>query len=348
LSVCIAGMGWVTPLGAGLEEVRAKVAAGDCGAIKELTRAGMKPHLFMPVPPGLAKTVERLPRLRRSSAISLLTATAGLAALENAGVEIFPGNAEQTAVVFAIGDGGVIYTRRFYEGIITQGAASASPLLFPETVYNAPASHLAALLGITGMTYTLVGDSSAGISALHFGAQLLETSDLERVVVVGGEEIDWILCEAYAEWRLARQVNSGSHGMILSEGAAAIVLARSGPVEISRIHAGAPFHNRRQAPAAMRRVLTELMQPSSAIDVTVCSANGTFIDAIEQEALHSIAATNEVIAPKLSLGEPLGGGALMQTILAALTLENRAASTALVSCLGLNQQAAALLLRSRS
>src|SRR5204863_1882383 len=112
--------------------------------------------------------------------------------------------AARTAVVFAISDGGVLYTRKFYEQIVKQGANAASPLLFPETVYNAPASHLAALLGIDGASYTLVGDNSVGLAALKFAEQLLDLGDLDRVIVVGAEEIDWVICEAYRDWRLAR------------------------------------------------------------------------------------------------------------------------------------------------
>src|SRR3712207_7831863 len=42
----------------------------------------------------------------------------------------------------AVSNGGVIYTKRFYHEVVESGAEAASPLLFPETVFNAPASHL--------------------------------------------------------------------------------------------------------------------------------------------------------------------------------------------------------------
>ena len=42
--------------------------------------------------------------------------------------------------------GSVAYSRRFYEEVLRE-PATASPLVFPETVFNAPASHLAAYLG---------------------------------------------------------------------------------------------------------------------------------------------------------------------------------------------------------
>ena len=110
----------------------------------------------------------------------------------------------RTALVFAISNGGVIYTRRFYHDIVKSGASAASPLLFPETVFNAPASHLAAILGITGASYTLVGDGAVGILALKMAEDLMADPDLDRCLVVGAEETDWLLCDAYRKWRLLR------------------------------------------------------------------------------------------------------------------------------------------------
>jgi hypothetical protein len=42
--------------------------------------------------------------------------------------------------------GGISYSRRFYEEVL-QNPATASPMIFPETVFNSCASHLAAYLG---------------------------------------------------------------------------------------------------------------------------------------------------------------------------------------------------------
>ena len=340
----IEGMAWVTPLGADLDEVWTRMRNGERGEIRRLAQSGSaRPLIYMAVPAALTKALERQPRLRRASAISLLTASAGLAALEQAGVAITPDTAERIAIVFSISDGGVVYTRKFYEQIVTQGANAASPLLFPETVYNAPASHLAALLGTTGMTYTLVGDSSAGISAIAFAEQILATSDVDYVLVVGGEEVDSVLCEAYGEWRLARATPDGQ-GLLLSEGAAALVMGRSGATRIAGIHAGVPFFRRSEAGAAIEKVFGQLMDAGTP-GVAIASANGTFIDAPERAALMKLFPGIEILSPKSSIGEAPGASALMQTIAAALYLENNSgASRALVSCLGINQQAAGLVL----
>src|SRR5213078_3992964 len=134
-------------------------------------------------------------------------------------------SAERIALVFAISNGGVIYTKRFYRDIVETGAQSASPLLFPETVFNAPASHLAAILGITGTTYTLVGDSAVGLLAIKMADDLMANEALDYCLVVGAEEVDWLLCDAYRKWRLLRlsppvePFARIARGMILSEGA---------------------------------------------------------------------------------------------------------------------------------
>lgn len=329
-------MGWVTPLGTGLDEVWNRLQNGERAEPTAVTSPHSdRIHRGIFVPPKLVEAVGRNPRLRRSSAISYFTASAALAALENAGIQMTPEIAARTAIVFAIASGGVVYTRKFYETVVMQGARAASPLLFPETVYNAPASHVAALLGITEMSYTLVGDASVGIAALKFAEQLLETSDIDHCLVVGGEEIDWVLCDAYAAWRLP---------FLLAEGAAAFVLGRTGTVALDAIHDGIPFFNRDGARNAIRGVCADLAK-NGGLDLAVGGANGTWIDADEQAALDEFFPGTRLFFPKQALGEALGAGALIQTVYAALALKRGNLKSALVTCPGLNHQASGLVMR---
>lgn len=335
----IAGLGWVTPLGADLGTVWQRLAAGEVPETKMLTNPETGAlHRYLAVPPKLVDHLARNPRLRRSSAISYYAVAAGLAALTDAGVELNAAAAARTAVVFAVSDGGVIYTRKFYDQIVKQGANAASPLLFPETVYNAPASHLAALLGIDGASYTLVGDSSVGLAALHFGAQLLALGDIDRCVVVGAEECDWILCEAYKTWRMARAP--------LAEGAAAVVLSREGRWNV-HTHPGSTFFHQREAQSALEGVLADFATEPPP-DVVVSSANQTFVDRAERGALNIRHAEIRTLFPKRQFGEAPGASALMQTVLAAVALEKLELSSALVPVIGFSQQAsAAQLTRTR-
>lgn len=348
MNIGIRGMGWVTPLGVGLDEVWERLVAGEIAATAVLSGEGSS-HRYFPVLAKLPATLESHPRFRRSSAITHFTAAAGLSALEDAGLVMTPEIASRTALVFAIASGGVVYTRKFYGGIVAQGASSASPLLFPETVYNAPASHLAALLGIDGLTYTLVGDGSIGISAVQLGAQLLESGQADFCLVVGGEEIDWVLCEAYREWRL---LTSGSQiqlysnfGTLLGEGAAALLLGRDGRIAISAIHDGVAFSARKKAAAAISKVHREL-QGELPVQAVVSCANGTFIDRAERAAIQAHSSAAKLFQPKVGLGEALGASALVQTICGAHWLHRQEElDRVLVSSLGWNQQANGLTLQ---
>jgi 3-oxoacyl-(acyl-carrier-protein) synthase len=346
MSARIAGTGWVTPLGSDLRAVWQRIRNGERAEPKPLANPESgRIHHYLPVPPKLVEHLARNPRLRRSSAISYFAVAAALAALEEAGLEMTPALAARTAVVFAVSDGGVIYTRKFYEQLVKQ--STASPLLFPETVYNAPASHLAAQIGIDGASYTLVGDNSVGLAALKLGEQLLETDEADYAIVVGCEEIDWVLCEAYRDWRLAGGLSGGHlhslppRGAMLAEAGAAVVLGRAGRFEL-HAHEGVAWTRRCDAAAALAEAVRETAD--AGIDLIIGCANGTFIDAAEAFALRD-ALKNEppAIFPKAALGEAPGASALLQVIAATLALAEHDRHRALVPVLGFNQQASAAL-----
>ena len=204
MSLAIAGMGWVTPLGSGVDSVLERLLHGDEASATTISEEfGDRSYNVFRVPESALRGAAH-PRLRRASVISRFAAAAGLDALRAASMKLDPQNAERTALIFAISNGGVIYTKRFYRDVVDAGAQSASPLLFPETVFNAPASHLAAILGISGATYTLVGDGAVGLLAIKMAEDLMANEAIDYCLVVGTEEIDWLLCDAYRRWRLLR------------------------------------------------------------------------------------------------------------------------------------------------
>src|SRR5437764_526629 len=166
-----------------------------------------KKYFAYRVPDDALRDLPPHPRLRRASAISRFAAAAGLDALAHARSTIGQIDPERMALVLAVSNGGVIYTKRFYHDIVASGAQAASPLLFPETVFNAPASHLAAILGITGASYTIVGDGAVGVLAIKMASDLMENKSLDACLIIGAEEADWILCDAYRQWRLLRDPN---------------------------------------------------------------------------------------------------------------------------------------------
>jgi 3-oxoacyl-(acyl-carrier-protein) synthase len=327
MSLGIAGMGWVTPLGSDITGVWERLLHGDIGSAQSISSPLGRDYPVIPVPAEAIARAPAHPRLRRSSAISRFAAIAGLAALEDAGLKLDAEAAARTALIFAVSNGGVIYTKRFYHDIVTSGAQAASPLLFPETVFNAPASHLAAILGITGISYTLVGDGAVGILALKMAEDLLASETLDRCLVVGAEEADWLLCDAYRKWRLLRSAppiepfQSPPRGTILSEGAGALLLKRDGMIRLEKIVAGTNFLRQREAGEALRKIFEELGDDQ--VDLVMASANGTFIDAAERAAVSRSCPAARVYAMKEALGESVGASSLWQTICGAQCLRTQ-------------------------
>jgi len=375
MSLAIAGMGWVTPLGRGVDSVWERLLHGDEASATTISEEfGDRSYSVFRVPES-ALTGFAHPRLRRASALSRFAAAAALDALHAAGLKIDSQNAEKIALIFAISNGGVIYTKRFYRDIVNEGAQSASPLLFPETVFNAPASHLSAILGITGATYTLLGDGAVGVAAIKMAEDLMANEAIDHCLIVGTEELDWLLCDAYRRWRLLRAAppiepfSKQKRGMILSEGAGAILLAREGGLAIESAHPVGYFTKRAEAVEILKRILRDLSLRE--IDLVVSSANGTFVDEAECRALKAVIPNALVYTGKPALGESVGAAGLWQVILATQALRSAelppvlhadpaialplplsrtpmtGARRAIVLSCGLNQQAAGLRLAIR-
>jgi 3-oxoacyl-[acyl-carrier-protein] synthase II len=323
----IQGVGAVTPLAPNAGQTWDELIRGTEAVRQPLPKGfGGRSYYYSAVPAKFIAAAGRQPRLRRSGEISLLGVTAGLAALADAGIPLEEAN--RGAVVFAIACGGVVYTRRFYHEVLTEGANVASPLLFPETVYNAPASHLAAILKIDGRDYTLVGDSSVGLSALHFASQLLAIDPaLPFCVVVGVEEADWVLADGFATWRMASNrpwfpVFGSRPGTILAESAAAAVLSRAGSLRLAGTSAGLPFFSQKEAPAALAKVVSQMFagRPPAGI---LASANGTFADGVEESVLGARFGSVPVYAHKPAIGDSLGASAMLQLVMAKFALEQQ-------------------------
>jgi 3-oxoacyl-(acyl-carrier-protein) synthase len=112
-----------------------------------------------------------------------------------------------------------------------------------------------------------------------------------------------------------------NRGMILSEGAGAIVLARDGFLTIERAHPGGYFRRRAEAKKISEDILLDLAQTE--IDFVISSANGTFVDQAESQALQEIVPNALVYTGKPAFGESVGAAGLWQIILAAQALHSK-------------------------
>ena len=337
----IAGMGWVTPFGRDLRSSWAAVSKNTQPKPEFLTNpvdGGRVPVLR--VPDDSVKDTAAVPRLRRSSIISHLAVSASLDAVTSA--QMGPDALKRTALVFASSDGGVAYTRKFFAEIVERGEGAGSPLLFPETVYNAPASHIAARLGLEGEVLTLVGDAAAGLSAVQTACELMAAGEAESCVVAAAQELDWITCEAYRRWGLIQDGNNSA--CVFSEGAAAIVITGNpNGCRIVATHPGYSYSTEAEAEKKFESMLSELLQQSP-VDLFVSCASGTRFDLPERKCIAKHLPSAKILTPKSVLGESFACSSLQQIITGVLDLEESGGGNALVVTTGYNRQVAGLIL----
>jgi hypothetical protein len=227
--------------------------------------------------------------------------------------------------------GCVNYSRRFYDEAL-RDPGTASPLVFPETVFNAPASHLAALLGTSSMNYTLVGDPGTFLQGLALAANWLLDERVDACLVLGGEECDWLTSDAFHLF---------SRRLILGDGAGALYLKKAADegaiAELQSVTDSYLFSSRQSRAQAARHVRAELPPCTPNLLLSDSLLNLPKLDAAEATAWQDWDAAR--LSPKVLLGEGLMAAAAWQCIVAIDALKQNSYSGANISVVGCNQQA---------
>jgi hypothetical protein len=328
--VFVSGWGAVSPAGWGVAPLRQALQAGKPLPVQPLARPGWDQPLrarMVPVPVPRPAFFAH-PRLRRASPITQYAAAAALEALGDAALA---GPTQRRGLILCLQAGCVQYSYRFFEEALND-PATASPLLFPETVFAAPASHLAALVPNMFLVHTLVGDPSVFLQGLVLATDWLAENRVETCLVVGAEEINWLLADGV--WHF-------NHQAILTGGAGALCVRAQPelpfPVELEGVtdaHAYLPPKSRAEAAQQMRREL-----PPGAAGELLCDGlqDHARLDAPEKAAWQDWPGRR--LSLKTILGEGLMAAAAWQCVAACEALVATPARASHVSLVGANHQA---------
>lgn len=330
--IYVNGCGAVSPAGWGIAPLRAAMANGTPLPAYDLARPGWtKPLKMRQVPPPEPRPAFLAhARLRRTSPIAQYMVSAALEALGGDALLVKNGSL-CLGIVFCAMSGCVNYSRRFYDEAL-RDPVTASPLIFPETVFNAPASHLATLLGTQAMNYTIIGDPGTYLQGLALAAQWLNDTRVDGCLVIGSEECDWLTSDAFRLF--SRQV-------VLSDGAGAIYLKRdtgsAQSIEMRWVTDSHLFSKNCTRASAARQVRAQL-PPSIDDHLLSDSLQGIpRLDAAELNAWRDW--TGGRISAKTILGEGLMAATAWQCVLAIDALKQGRYAAANVSVVGSNQQA---------
>lgn len=284
--------------------------------------------------PAAPATLPKSPRLRRVSPVSKFAVAAAVEALGAERMAKVASGEIRLGIVCPLMNGCVNYSNRFF-GEVLADPSVASPILFPETVFNAPSSHLSALFGSTAPNDTLLGDAAEIFTALEIATEWLLRGDCDGVLVVAPEEIDWLSSEA---------LNLYSDGCVPAEGAAAVYLERDGDgprlVSVPDPVALAPGCDRG---AALRKLVGSMRVEGDGRTLLADSRSGVVrFDRVEAEVF------GDWSGPRISvreiLGESFTASSGLQIVAAVERLRTGDAERALVTTLGGNEQAAGCVL----
>ena len=332
--IYVHGIGAATPAGWGMAALRDALARNAPLPTNEIARPGWTKPLRVRTVPRLTPPPAflRNPRLRRSSPIAHFAMAAALEALGVTAENIPPAN-PRLGIIFCVMAGCVNYSRRFYDETL-KDPSTASPLVFPETVFNAPMSHIGALLGATAGHHTLVGDPGTVLQGLALAADWLTTGAVDGCLVIGAEEMDWITADA---------VRLFNRNVILAEGAGAVYLrrepAQTVAVRLSAVTDSHIFSNRQTREQAVLAARRELKSCGNG-ELLVGSRQG-LLGTDEAEKIAWADWQGEVSQPKHILGEGLAAAAAWQCVAAVDALRQNRYPAAVVSVVGTNQQAIA-------
>jgi 3-oxoacyl-(acyl-carrier-protein) synthase len=330
--VFIVGHGAVSPAGWGVPPLRDALRKNEAIPTKDLERPGLdRPLLVRPVPsPAARPFFLSHARLRRASTLTHYAVAAALEALGDDAEKVANGSL-RLGIILCVMSGCVNYSRRFYSEVLRE-PGTASPILFPETVFNAPVSHLAALLGTPAIHYTLVGDPGMFLSGLAVATGWLAEERVDGCLVIGAEEIDWVTADAYRLF---------DRKTFLSEGCGALYLQgnRAGKpaVELHSITQAYSYSKRQNCFQAARFVRAAL--PAEQDGHLLCDSTNESpkLDAAELTAWQNWRGPR--LSPKTVLGEGLSAASAWQCVLAIDALQHRLFKGVNVSVAGCNQQA---------
>jgi hypothetical protein len=333
--IAITGCGAVSAAGWGVAALLDAVRSGQALTQSMLERQSATHSVVTPVlrVPIAGATTPKFARLRRASPISKFAAAAVVEALGEDRLRAIATGDLRVGVVFTLTNGCVNYSNRFFTEVLVDPAL-ASPILFPETVFNAPSSHLSALIGSTAPNDTLISDSSGFFSGIDLAAEWIERGEVDGCLVVSAEEIDWLSAEGLRYY---------SRRYLPAEGAAAIYLeAADGRVKLLRLPdpVSLATHSR---PAAARIVRDRLAPEDDGATLLVDGRAGIArYDRPETEAWQDWHGPRW--SPRTVLGEAMGVSSAFQIVAAAAAIDADNYPRAIVTATGANQQAAGLLL----
>lgn len=162
-------------------------------------------------------------KARKFDRCSLFAVVATGMALKHAGVDMAAADRTRIGIVLGCGFGGIVNSEEFLTGYFTSGIEGLAPMLFPNTVPNAPASNASIEHGLKGPNVTFVQRFCSAEAAFMMALRLLEEGRADIILAGGADDLSPSMLRGFKSLGQLR-----SHGEGFGEGAGLLVLEKRG------------------------------------------------------------------------------------------------------------------------
>ena len=224
MSIAVTGLAAISPAGLGTGPLREALADGKSRLepIPEDFGVGSG-YLWGKI--GNFKVSDFIPPLkaRKFDRCSLFAVIAAGMALRDAGMDTGSTDPTRIGIVLGCGFGGIANSEEFLRSYFTKGAEGLAPMLFPNTVPNAPASNASIEHGLKGPNVTFVERFCSAESALMMACRFIREDRADIMLTGGVDELNPLMIKAFGALGQLR-----GHARNFSEGAGILVLEKTG------------------------------------------------------------------------------------------------------------------------
>ncbi|MBA4390827.1 MAG: beta-ketoacyl-[acyl-carrier-protein] synthase II [Syntrophus sp. (in: bacteria)] len=355
--VVVTGVGLVTPLGVGIDNVWQRILKGESG-IAPITRFDTTRHdtkfagevkEFNPDNYMSPKEVKRIDLFIQYA----LAATK--IAVDDAALDMSQENAERVGVVVGTGLGGLPTLEKYHSILLERGPGRISPFFIPMLIANEAPGHIAIQHGMKGPNLSIVTACATGTHSIGDATRIIQYGDAD-VMVAGGTEANLtpltvggfnamkaLSTRNDAPERASRPFEKDRDGFVVAEGSGIVILeelehalkrgAKIYGEVVGYGYNGDAYHITAPAPdgegfmRCMRMALKDAGLPPDSVDYI--NAHGTSTDLNDQTETLAIKAVFKEKAYKIPIsstksmvGHLLGAAGAVEAVFSLLAMRD--------------------------
>ena len=235
--VAITGMGIVSCLGNGLDEVSSALRAGRSGIrhLPEAAERGLRSQVGGAPEVDLEARIDRK-LLRFMGDAAAYAYLAMQAAIADAGLDDTRVRDLRTGLVAGSGGGSAQWQVEAADLLRARGVRKVGPCMVPRTMCSTVSANLATAFGIRGASYSISAACATSAHCIGAAADLIRAGRQDIVFAGGGEELHWAMSLQFDAMgalstqrnddpaRASRPYDAGRDGFVIAGGGGMLVL----------------------------------------------------------------------------------------------------------------------------